>query len=248
MTDFNQVRAFLASIPFSNTPEWETFKETCKGIPFGVVLRVLREGSAQEKYGAVQALKQFGCEAWGKDNEFGGMDYYVKYPHGERVKVCSSTPRVLDLPRDWMHRLRDGHFVWLPKERQHAQVIFRWERPEPGTVAGKIAIRRIVNGNPFDGGHVFGNVEVWYVRPDGTGFDGNKLIQPLAGYLLKDVPYEEDRIQKLERDVAALKRICLKYFTEDATIPDVGQRAILRRYIMGAFERQLNGQEPGTPK
>ena len=119
--------------------------------------------------------------------------------------------KVLQPPNaPWMHRLRTGHFIWLPKENRYAQVAFRWQKPEPGKVAGQMFLERIT-GDPTTAGYVLGAVEMWYVMPDGRGFDGKPLILPLEGNFPTEVlPYDEDRIEKLENDVMELKEILLK--------------------------------------
>lgn len=91
--------------------------------------------------------------------------------------------QVLPPPSDnWLHRLRRGHRVWLPKQACFAQIEWAWEPPEPGCVAGRIALRKI-NGDRLDSG-----CEIWFIYGNGRGFDGQLLMFPVDGHLPDDPP------------------------------------------------------------
>jgi hypothetical protein len=85
--------------------------------------------------------------------------------------------KVITMPDDaWLTRLRRGNFVWDVKDEQYAQVEYGYEPPEPGCVSGRIAIRPI-----WSNGIEWGvrGMAIWFIKQDGTGFDGSQLLLPL---------------------------------------------------------------------
>jgi hypothetical protein len=90
---------------------------------------------------------------------------------------------VLPIPDGpWVERLRRRHRIYLFKEGCEASVEWPYQPPEPGCVAGEIAIRKILYN------HFQPTIEVWYVYPDGRGFDGKQLIAPIEGNLPENPP------------------------------------------------------------
>lgn len=110
---------------------------------------------------------------------------------------------VIDIPDDeWLTRLRHNHFVWADKERCFAKIIWAWEPPDPGCVAGRIGISFCWRDG--DGWRI-GPCHSWYVKPDGKGFDGLPLLLPVKDNC-PDEPREisEPWVRQMERTIARL--------------------------------------------
>jgi len=85
-----------------------------------------------------------------------------------------------------MRRLREGTEIWLVKEQCHARADYPWQPDQPGFCAGKLILRRLYPSHCNEGEFYLGPCEKWYVKADGTGFDGQQLIQPTEGHLPED--------------------------------------------------------------
>lgn len=103
---------------------------------------------------------------------------------------------------NWMERLRKGHWVWLVKESQPAQVEFPYEPPEPGFISGRMGIRRFsVSENRYLG------IDSWHVGPNGEGIDGSQLMLPTIGNLPENPePIPEPIVRQLQRTIARLEQ------------------------------------------
>lgn len=106
-------------------------------------------------------------------------------------------------PERWMRRLKVGHIVWLIKEELWASVACNWIPPEPGSRAGEIAIRRVIN-------NYLQPPECWYINIEGKGLNGGLLMLPAEGHLEDDeVPLNDlhkiyDCLDKLEEKILSL--------------------------------------------
>ncbi len=113
---------------------------------------------------------------------------------------------LLPVPKDlWMARLRKGHYIWLVKEQQIAQVSAPWEAPSPGHCSGNMFIER------FDSDHIqyrrFIGIQYWFVDGCGRGLDKKQLIQPIEGNLPDDPePIPSTEIQQIHRALANIMR------------------------------------------
>ena len=100
-------------------------------------------------------------------------------------------------PSRWMRRLKQGHTVWLVKEKLWASIACPWIPPEPGYRSGQISLRRIEDKR-------LRPAEQWYVGVDGQGLDGSQLMFPAQGHLADvDVPLSDlhaiyERLEKIE--------------------------------------------------
>jgi len=123
----------------------------------------------------------------------------------------------------WIERLRPGHFIWLVKQNCLGQVEIPYYPPENGYTLGKLALQK------FAGAEYFGRrslgTEVWYIKSDGTGFDGGRLILPIE-HNLPDFPDPIDfpvaveirrQIAKLQAEVDQLKREVRDYLQGEAS-------------------------------
>ena len=87
--------------------------------------------------------------------------------------------KVINPPdNEWLTRLRKGHFVWAVKEKRFAQIDWAWEPPNPGCVSGRIGIR--LCWSDMDQWGLDASYCPWFIKPDGTGFDGKVLLSPVA--------------------------------------------------------------------
>ena len=87
----------------------------------------------------------------------------------------------------FMHDVRAGDKVWLVKEQCAGWLDTDWIPPHPGSCAGAIS----VNGH------------IWYVKADGTGFDGLSLIEPLPGeYYEPTRPIADEWKVSVERELS----------------------------------------------
>jgi hypothetical protein len=94
---------------------------------------------------------------------------------------------VLPVPGEpWMYRLREGHYIWLVKEQEYAQVQWAWEPPEPGCCSGRLGIKRFGGYAPHQ--MSFWGEQTWFVDSMGKGFDGKQLIRPVEGNLPDNPP------------------------------------------------------------
>tara|TARA_Y100000034_G_C6896119_1_gene413181 strand:+ start:2113 stop:2541 length:429 start_codon:yes stop_codon:yes gene_type:complete len=127
----------------------------------------------------------------------------------------------------WMRRLQESHWIWLVKQEQYASVNFPWQPPGPGHISGRLCLTKF---NAVGDTLYRDNTEVWFVKGDGTGFDGTQLIMPCEGHLpetLADIVDEEAQrlimtIDRLTRRVEALER----------------QNAVFQRVLEFPFHRQ----------
>lgn len=101
------------------------------------------------------------------------------------------TLKVIDPPDDqWITRLRKGHFVYCVKQQCFAKVEWAWEPPEPGTISGRIAIRMCWRNDDHWG---LEHLQSWYIKSNGTGFDGKYLLHPIQD----NCPEEEGEISEV---------------------------------------------------
>lgn len=78
----------------------------------------------------------------------------------------------------WLERLRRGHFVWMAKENKFAKVEWAYEPPEPGCTVGRIGIVPTWNDGENWG---LEHCQTWFIKVDGSGFDGNLLLRAVVG-------------------------------------------------------------------
>lgn len=113
---------------------------------------------------------------------------------------------LLDPPSTpWMDRLRRGHYIWLVKENQIAQVANPWEPPEPGCFSGRMFIER------FNSDHIkyrsFAGIEYWFTDQMGRGLDGLQIIQPIVDNLPENPePLEPQAIRDIHNVLAQISR------------------------------------------
>lgn len=71
--------------------------------------------------------------------------------------------KLIDPPNDhWVENLTPGDLVYDPKECQFLEVSSSYVPPGPHKCAGEIGLHEMV----------------WYIKADGTGFDGSVLLVP----------------------------------------------------------------------
>ncbi len=108
----------------------------------------------------------------------------------------------------WVTRLRRGHWVYLPKENEYAQVVSAYEPPEPGTWCGRIMIQ--MTTSMYDGLHLK-NIEQWFTQPNGRGLNGSQIIIPVEGNCPDDPPpLSEPWVRHVERELEELQRIIIR--------------------------------------
>ena len=106
-------------------------------------------------------------------------------------------------PNDtWLERLRRGHFVWMVKEQKFAMVEWAYEFPEPGHYMGRIGIQPCwMNEHEWGWEHC----QTWFVKSDGTGFDGNPILRAVKNNCPDEVaPISEVWQRHVERTLAYL--------------------------------------------
>jgi hypothetical protein len=81
---------------------------------------------------------------------------------------------------EWLTRLRRGHFVWLRKEGCFAKIEWAWEHPDPGCVSGVIGLKICLRGFG-DSWATEKDSKKWFIKSNGTGFDGEILLLPIMG-------------------------------------------------------------------
>lgn len=103
-------------------------------------------------------------------------------------------------PPSWITRLRRGHWIWLVKEQEFAQVEFAHE-VEPGFRTGRMGIRRFsLSENRYH------EIQSWYVGFNGEGIDGSLLMLPTEGNLPDNPdPLPEPEVRKMQRTIADLE-------------------------------------------
>ena len=120
----------------------------------------------------------------------------------DRLVVSKTIPDEL-----WVNRLRRGNYVWLAKESRFATIEWEFEPPEPGHIAGRIALRKvgaIDNGVEIVGWS--GNIESWFIRANGQGMDHSQLFLPVEGHLSDNPPeIDEPVVRNLKRELAKLQ-------------------------------------------
>lgn len=119
------------------------------------------------------------------------------------MSTILDTLRLILIPdRDWLSRLRRGHFIWLQKEQEFAKVSSAWEPPEPGTIAGVIHIERLWRTENEWG---FKGIQRWYVKSDGRGLDNSQLILPVRNNCPEEpTPISEPWQIHIERSIGKL--------------------------------------------
>lgn len=105
--------------------------------------------------------------------------------------------KIINVPDlEWVCRLRNGNLVWLPKEEVFAKIEFAWQSSF-GLASGLIGLRRCWRDNDKWG---FQNLESWYVKTNGLGFDGKYIMLPVEGHCPDKDPIASalllDRIEK----------------------------------------------------
>jgi len=110
---------------------------------------------------------------------------------------------IIDIPDDeWLTRLRKGHFVYMAKEKAIAQVEWAYEPPGPGLISGRIGIKRV---HFHEGTWYTGHCDSWYVKSNGTGFDGKALLLPLKNNCPKEAkPISDPWIIHVEKTLSNL--------------------------------------------
>jgi hypothetical protein len=112
---------------------------------------------------------------------------------------------------NWVERLRRGNYVWLPKERRYASIVFSYEPPDPGGVSGRIALRKVDFSSPPRAGYI----EDWFILPDGRGFDNTQIMLPCVGNLDDDPPAQDHTaIRRLMRLITQLQHRMERLETE----------------------------------
>lgn len=109
-------------------------------------------------------------------------------------------------------RLERGHWIYLCKENNYAQVAMPFDPPEPGMRSGFLAIQPTWGEPMKPASWGFKSIEIWHATPDGAGLDGRQLFLPIEGNLLEeprsvkrsDILMKLDdlnkRVENLERD------------------------------------------------
>lgn len=98
----------------------------------------------------------------------------------------------------WLERLRQGNYVWLSKEQCYGEIEFPYLPPDPGCYSGSIGVRIIRPPHA-------GQIQRWYISPDGKGFDGKPLMQPVQGNLPDDPPpLDHPAVRQLSRQMGNL--------------------------------------------
>lgn len=138
----------------------------------------------------------------------------------EDLKIIENIP-----DQSWVERLRNGNVVWLIKEKLFAIIENEFDPPEPGSIAGRLEVRKFyrydpsglgtelgtragvfIGEVPLDGRIKFPNSERWFIRANGTGLDYKPLILPVEGHLADDPPpIDEPVIRQLKRTIANLE-------------------------------------------
>ena len=101
-------------------------------------------------------------------------------------------------PRDWVLSLRRHHWVFLLKENEPAEVEL-----SPEFYAGdvtRLAIRRFTREE-----NRFRDVQIWYVRCDGTGLDGSRLMLPYSDnvYVPSNLPMTAAIVNQMQATLLA---------------------------------------------
>ena len=120
---------------------------------------------------------------------------------GVTVTIIDSLKVTRNTDDQWVTRLRNSHFVWLVIEKQYAQVEWAWEPPNPGTMHGRLGIKKVSQENGKR--EVEGSISR-DVNPDGKR--GNLLILlPVEGNCPDDPPLISEPWQRyIERTLATL--------------------------------------------
>lgn len=107
----------------------------------------------------------------------------------------------------WVNRLRKDNLVWLVKQNIFASIEWEFEPPEPGHIAGRIAIRKrrdTLIGTIFSS-PTYDAIETWFIRANGQGMDYSQLFLPVVGHLENNPkPIDEPEIRQLKRELANL--------------------------------------------
>jgi len=113
------------------------------------------------------------------------------------------TYHVIDPPdQDWLTRLRRKHTAYDPKGNRFVRIEWAWEPPEPGGCAGRIGICPM--WQEHDGWHIGEPEYGWYVKPDGTGFDGLHVLLPVEDNCPDESPPISDVWQRHVEGTLAL--------------------------------------------
>lgn len=157
--------------------------------------------------------------------------------------MSNTRPSVMMRPSgEWLHRLRRGHYIWLAKEGQYAQVQWPWEPPEPGYITGRLGLR------PIDGNYVRGE-QTWFVDGRGDGLDGLPLIHPTVGNLPENpAPLPPSELRRINETFDTLRRrieVLERHLAYINPLYDLDER-ILRDIVATApteehVSRQLRG-------
>lgn len=115
-------------------------------------------------------------------------DTFNKYL--EQLVVVGTIPDEL-----WVNRLRRGNYVWLVKEDVFATIEWEFDPPEPGHIAGRIALRKVTTNN----------IESWFIKANGRGLNNSQLFLPVEGHLDVNPPdIDEPIVRSLKRELANL--------------------------------------------
>jgi len=119
--------------------------------------------------------------------------------------LTDAGPILHNPPLQWMHTLVSGAWVWLPKEKELAQVGSAYVRPpDRGRIGTILVIRQ----------HGKGTLTVsWYVDANGNGIDGKPVIKPIRWQVPEEAPAQSPppqshpgrSIEELRVEVEALR-------------------------------------------
>lgn len=127
----------------------------------------------------------------------------LQIPPEKVAKVVLDELKVINAPDDrWLERLRQGHFVWLVKEKRFAKIEWAYEPPNPGCFSGRIALCPCWRHEDRWGTE---HSQTWFIKPDARGFDGKLLLQPVADNCPDEAAPISDVWQRhIERELAQL--------------------------------------------
>lgn len=114
--------------------------------------------------------------------------------YGIQFKIIGISPEDA-----WLHRLRNGNWIWLVKEAKPALIEWEFMPASSNSRLGRIGLQIR---------HDYGYVnQSWNITAHGAGFDGRQLILPIEGHLEDNPsPLEEPQVRALRRELDVLKQ------------------------------------------